>query len=177
MSEFQNQGVHLILNEKSIPVVINEEDRLQVLQAYGLLDSAKDELYEDLTKLTALSLDMPIAVISLVDRDRVWFKSAYGLDATEIPRDATFCSSAILSDSIYEIEDTNVIKTESVLVTGLLAIRFYAAAPLIDPDGFALGTLCVLSQQPNKLTEQQRDILQNLAGLVMDEITLRKTRH
>ncbi len=170
MSERQGQGVRLILSDNSLPVLSNEDERLRALHAYGLLDTAKDEFHEEITRLTATALDMPIAVISLVDRDRIWFKSAYGLDITEVPRDPTFCSSAILSDSIYEIEDTHLIHTSSQLVTGVLAVRYYAAAPLIDPDDFRLGTLCVLDQKPRKLSAENRTRLQQLAAVVMNNL-------
>lgn len=113
-----------------IPLASNENERLAALYSYGLLDTGQDEFCDRMTRLTAIALDMPIAVISLVDRDRIWFKSAMGLDLKRVPRDPTFCSRTILSDEIHEIEDTDLISTPSVLITGSLGIRFYAAAPL-----------------------------------------------
>lgn len=160
-----------------IPLAVNEDERLAALYSYGLLDSDQDDFCDRMTSLTATAMNMPIAIISLVDRDRIWFKSVFGLDETQIPRDPTFCSNAILSDEIYEIEDARLISSSSILITGILGIRFYAAAPLIDPNGYRLGTLCVLSQESNRLSERQRTLLQQLARVVMDEILLWHTRN
>ena len=91
-----------------IPLAGNENERLAALYSYGLLDSDKNDFCDRMTSLTAAALNMPVSLISLVDRDRIWFKSAFGLDTKQIPRDANFCSRAIQSDEIFEIEDTHL---------------------------------------------------------------------
>jgi len=176
-SESWNKGARIRLNGQSIPVAMNEEQRLRILRSYSLLDTESEDFYNQITAVAAAELGMPVAVISLVDRERIWFKSAVGVEITEIPRDPTFCSSAILSDDVYEVEDTRLIATTCELVTGVMGVRFYAGAPLIDSNGFRLGTLCVLDQQPNKLTSAQRERLSELASLVMDGIHMRSVRH
>ncbi|MEM7476555.1 MAG: response regulator [Planctomycetota bacterium] len=152
----------------------NEQERLAALHKYGILDTGSDEFFDRITRITARTLNLPIAVISLVDRDRIWFKSAFGLEATEIPREPAFCSNVVLQDDVYEIPNTTLDSNsrKSELVTGVLGVRYYAAAPLIDPDGFRLGTLCVLSDKPHRLSDEDREFLKELADVAMDEILL-----
>ena len=160
-----------------IPLASNEDERLAALYSYGLLDTDKDDFCDRMTSLTATALNMPVSLISLVDRDRIWFKSAFGLDTKQIPRDANFCSRAIQSDEIFEIEDTQLASSSGITDSGIEGIRYYASAPLIDPNGYRLGTLCVLSQESNKLSERQRTLLRELAKVVVDEMLLWHTRN
>lgn len=157
-----------------IEFAVNEEQRLLALHSYHLIDSGRHDFFDRITSMTATALDMPVSVISLVDRDRIYFKSAFGLDVDHIPREPSFCSNVVLSNEVYEIEDTTQHSPTrlSELVTGALGVRFYAAAPLIDPNGYRLGTLCVLSQATDKLTHKQRSLLIDLAKVVVDEILL-----
>lgn len=153
----------------------NEIQRLKKLQMYQILDTSAEEVFDRITRIVAESLGVPMALVSLVDRDRQWFKSRVGLDATETPRELAFCAHAILGDEILEIQDA--LKDErfsdNPLVAGAPDIRFYAGAPLKTPDGYNLGTLCAIDQTPHQLTEAQRRLLSDLASIVVDEMELR----
>lgn len=152
------------------PTPENESERLAALARYGILDSEVEAEYEDITRLAAALCHTPIALISLVDRDRQWFKSRYGLDAPETPRDVSFCAHAVASGQALVVPDAAVDPrfAENPLVTGAPHIRFYAGSPLIDPAGHALGTLCVIDREPRAgLTAEESEALQSLARLVM----------
>lgn len=151
-----------------------EEGRLQVLRKYEILDTPPDARFDKITKLAAHLLRTPIAIVSLVDKDRIWFKSKFGIDVHEIPRESGFCSSAILSDSIYVVEDAkNDPRTmANSLVVGEKAFKFYGAVPLKTNEGFNLGTLCVIDYKPRSLTETEKEVLIGLGELVMNQIEL-----
>jgi GAF domain-containing protein len=153
----------------------NEAHRLKVLWQYDLLDTVPEAVFDELTSLAALICDAPIALISLVDEDRQWFKSKFGVTLKETSRDASFCSHAIMQSGLMVVPDA--IKDErfkkNPLVTSSPKIRFYAGAPLITPDGHALGTLCVIDQKPRQLTAQQKEALTLLARHVMTQLELR----
>lgn len=151
-----------------------EEERIEVLKSYNVLDTPPDKSFDRFTHLAAKLLKVPIAIISLVDTDRIWFKSCYGLDVTEIERTPGLCSSAILSDNLYEVRDAiNDPRTSgNPLVTGSPGLRFYAAIPLKTAHGFKLGTLCIIDRHPKTLTEEQKEILEHLGTMVMDQIEL-----
>lgn len=122
---------------------------------------------------------MPVAIISLVDTDRIWFKSAYGLDIDEIPRDPGLCSSAIISDDIYIVENARVDPRtlSNPLVSGIMGLQFYAAAPLKSSEGYNLGTMCIIDKNPRVLSVKEISILRQLARIVMAHFELRlKTR-
>lgn len=122
---------------------------------------------------------MPVAIISLVDTDRIWFKSAYGLDIDEIPRDPGLCSSAIISDDIYVVENARVDPRtlSNPLVSGIMGLQFYAAAPLKSSEGYNLGTMCIIDKNPRVLSVKEISILRQLARIVMAHFELRlKTR-
>lgn len=158
----------------------DEERRLATLGRYGVLDTPPEQAFDDLTRLAAQVLGMPIALVSLVDRDRQWFKSRVGVDVCSTPRDLAFCAHAIHSDEVMVVEDARLDPrfASNPLVTGELGIRFYAGAPLIADDGSALGTLCVIDRQPHHFTVAQRDTLALLARQVMAQLTLLKqSRH
>lgn len=152
-----------------------EAERIKALKKYDILDTPPDGSFDQFTKLAAKLLNVPIALISLVDTDRIWFKSRYGLDATQISRDPGLCASAILSEEIYLVEDalTDIRTLANPLVAGGFGLRFYAAVPLKIKEGYNLGTFCVLDKTPRQFTELQKEILQHLANMVIDQMELR----
>ncbi|HMY10786.1 MAG TPA: GAF domain-containing protein, partial [Turneriella sp.] len=150
----------------------NEQARLEALRSYQILDTLPEASFDRLTRLASAICGVPIALVSLIDTDRQWFKSRVGLDAAETARNISFCQHAILGTGIMEVEDATRDDRfrANPLVTEDPEIRFYAGAPLIDPDGFALGTLCVIDRQPRSLTQEQRTALRDLADEVMEHI-------
>ena len=154
-----------------------EAKRLEALKKYDILDTPPDGTYDRIVKLIAKLLDVPIAIVSLVDNDRLWFKSAFGLDVQQLPQEAGkgLCSSAILSNDFYMVEDTSQDPRtcNNPLVTSEPRIRFYAAAPLTTSDNYNLGTVCVLDKRPRTLTEAQQQILTDMAYIVMEQLELR----
>lgn len=159
-----------------VPVPKNEAKRLKVLWQYDVLDTVPEELFDDLADLAAVICDAPIALISLVDEDRQWFKSRVGTSVKETSRDISFCAHAIMRQDLFIVPDAT--KDErfrnNPLVTGQPKIRFYAGAPLITPDGHALGTLCVLDKKPRQLRPDQKRALEVLARHVMTQLELRR---
>ncbi len=157
-----------------MPVPHNEEERLRALRRLEVLDTGADERFDRITRLVAELLDVPIALVSLVDEDRQWFKSSVGIDDTETPREVAFCSHAILNDAPLivqnALEDTRF--RDNPLVQGHPNIRFYAGAPLILGDEIRLGTLCAIDTRARVLSPQERRILLELSRVVTDELTL-----
>lgn len=152
-----------------------EERRLAALKRYDILDTPPDGSFDRITRLASKLFNVPIAIVSLVDSDRVWFKSHYGLDIPQIDRNAWLSDSALLSDDVYLVEDA--FKDPGFLANpmaaGMLKLRFYASAPLRTREGYNLGTFCIIDKDPRNLSDIQRMILQDLADIVMDEIELR----
>src|ERR1700733_6878588 len=148
------------------PPTEHEEQRLATLAAQHLLDTPPDPRFDSLVRLTADLFDVPIVLVSLVDRDRQWFKSAVGLSACETHRDYAFCAYAILQpDDVMVIEDATADPrfADNPLVTGEPFIRFYAGAPLVARDGQPLGTLCIIDRKPRALAHSMRVRLRELA--------------
>jgi C4-dicarboxylate-specific signal transduction histidine kinase len=156
----------------------DEDQRLEALSKYGVLDTLPEDAYDRITRFIAEILDVPIVLVSLVDSDRQWFKSRHGLDASETPRDIAFCSHAILEQDLFVVKDTEQDNrfSKNPLVTGDLGIRFYAGAPLTTPGGHNIGTLCAIDQKPRELTERQQQLLSDCAKIVVDELELTLAR-
>jgi len=156
----------------------SEVERLSALSSYNVLDTLPEKEYDAITRLASYICQVPIALISLIDAERQWFKSKIGLDAIETPRADAFCNYTILDNEILEVTDALANDTfkNNVLVTGSPDIRFYAGAPLIDPEGHRLGSLCVIDRVPRKLTPEQRDALRTLADEVMSHLVLSKQK-
>ncbi|MBB2148740.1 GAF domain-containing sensor histidine kinase [Pedobacter gandavensis] len=153
----------------------SEEERIKALKRYSILDTPPDGSFDKLTKLAATLLKVPIAIVSLVDTDRIWFKSKYGIEAQQIDRDEGLCASVIFSDDLYLVEDA-ILDPRTLanpLVAGNFGLRFYAAVPLRTRDGFNLGTFCVIDKSPRTLNEEEEQILRDLRDIVMDQIELR----
>ena len=156
-------------------MVQTENNRIENLYKYDILDTPPDGAFDEITSLTAKIFDVPVAIISLVDTDRIWFKSTYGLDVEQISRDPGLCSSAIMSDDIYIVEDARVDPRtlSNPLVAGLMGLQFYAAYPLRSAEGYNLGTLCIIDKLPGKLDPKQTSILAQLARITMAQLELR----
>ncbi len=156
---------------------LNENQRIAALHEYDLLDSLPDKDYDDITRIAADICGMPISLISLIDKDRQWFKSRVGMEASETPRDIAFCAHAILQpDELFMVRDTTLDDrfADNPLVTGDLNINFYAGVPLVTEGGNALGTLCVIDSKPNDLSKEQKETLKALARQVVAYFELRK---
>jgi len=160
----------------TVPLPPNEKQRLEALYRYKILDTPPEDSFDRLTKLAARLFDVPIALISLVDEFRAWFKSCYGFDTPEISRESTICSFAVLCDDLLIVPDTRKDSRFACkpFATSEPGLRFYAGAPLITKEGFTLGTLCLLDQKPRPgLTSEQSETLRDLAAMVVDELELR----
>jgi GAF domain-containing protein len=160
----------------STPIPANEAKRLKVLWQYEVLDTVPEELFDDLTELAARICEAPIALISLVDEKRQWFKSKVGITVSETLRDISFCAYAITQSDLFIVPDATRDKrfANSPLVSSDPKIRFYAGAPLITPDGHALGTLCVIDKVPRELRLDQKQALRILARHVVSQLELRR---
>lgn len=163
------------MEKPTIPA--NETDRLLALKEYSILDTLPEEDFEDITKIASEICQTPIALITLVDTDRQWFKSHRGLRVSETPREFAFCAHAINApDKILTVKDARLdLRFEdNPLVTGYPNVIFYTGVPLNNPDGFALGTLCVIDNKPRELSAKQLDSLQALSNQVVKLLEFRK---
>ena len=160
----------------SAPIPKNEKKRIAVLWQYDVLDTVPETMFDDLTELAASICEVPIALISLVDEDRQWFKSTVGLTVKQTSRDISFCAHAILQKKLFIVPDAtkDVRFKNNPLVTGARKIRFYAGFPLTTPTGHALGTLCVLDKKPRQLRPEQKRALQILARHIMSQLEMRR---
>jgi GAF domain-containing protein len=154
----------------------DEEERLAAVRRYEILDTPPDGAFDRITRLASSILEMPIAIVTVVDHDRIWFKSAHGVDGVqEIDRDPGLCASAILSTDPWIVNDAQVDARTlaNPLVAGEFGLRFYAASQLRTADGYNLGTLCVIDREPRELDQSQVQVLEDLGALVVDELELR----
>ena len=159
-----------------IPLLKNETQRLKVLWQYDVLDTVPEEVFDELADLAAHICEAPIALISLVDENRQWFKSRVGISVKQTSRDISFCTHAILQNGLFVVSDATKDPRfrNNPLVTGPQKIRFYAGVPLRSPDGYALGTLCVQDKQPRILRPEQKKALIVLARHVETQLELRR---
>jgi PAS domain S-box-containing protein len=153
----------------------DEAGRLAALDAYDVLDTLPEPAFDRIVRLAARLLDVPIALISLIDAERQWFKAKYGIDAPETPRASAFCHHTILGDDLMVVPDAAQDDRfrANPLVTGNPHIRFYAGAPLVTSDGFALGTLCAIDRAPRQMSQRESAILTDLADQVVHELDVR----
>lgn len=160
------------------PVPANEQERLEALRRRGVLDTAPEHAYDQLTQLAAGICGTPVAILSLIDSDRQWFKSKVGLETTETSRDVAFCAHTIVERDLLVVPDATADQrfADNPLVTSEPHIRFYAGAPLITSETHALGTLCVLDYVPRRLSGQQREALLALTSQAVAQLELRKAR-
>lgn len=159
----------------SLDFPANETRRIEALHKYNILDTPADGSFDRVTRLASTIFDVPIAIISLVDTDRIWFKSAFGLPINQIDREPGLCASAILTDDIYVVENASKDPRTlaNPLVAGEFGLRFYAAVPLQSDGQFNLGTLCIIDKTPRTLSAKEQQILKELADIVMNEMELR----
>jgi hypothetical protein len=152
-----------------------EAERLAALHSYEILDTPPDGAFDRITALAARHFHVPVALVSLVDEDRIWFKSRHGLEAKQVPRSPGLCASVIFSDDAYVVlnamEDTRTLANP--LVAGEMGVRFYAAVPLVTHDGYRLGTMNIIDFKPRELDAEGQSDLRQFAGLVMDQMELR----
>lgn len=151
---------------------IHESKRLEALRSYEILDTAPEQAFDRVTTLATQLFGLPMALVSLVDADRQWFKACYGVDMSQTSRELSFCAHAILADEVMVVPDTTLDArfVNNALVTGEPHIRFYAGAPLKTPGGHNVGTLCVLDVVARQFTAEQREMLEQLAHIVVEQM-------
>ena len=154
------------------PVEFDEAKRLAAVRRYDILDTPPDGAFDRITALAARRFEVPISIVSIVDEDRIWFKSHHGLPVEQIDREPGLCASAILGNDPYVLTDASVDPRSlaNPLVAGDFGLRFYAGVPLTTSDGHNLGTLCVIDREPRPIDEKQIEDLKDLASMVMDQI-------
>lgn len=156
----------------------NEDERMRAVRRYDILDTPPDGAFDRIAELAAELLAVPIAIVSIVDTDRIWFKSHHGLDdVSQIDREPGLCASAILHETPWVVTDAqhDPRTLANPLVAGGFGLRFYVGVPLTTYDGYNLGTLCVLDKTPRPASDREIAVLEKLAALVMDELELRRS--
>ncbi|MGC3992261.1 MAG: GAF domain-containing protein [Chthoniobacteraceae bacterium] len=160
----------------SYPLPPNESKRLAALRHYQIMDTGPEQAYDDFVYLASTICRTPVALMSLVDAERQWFKAKVGLPVAETPREQAFCSYTILQQEVMVVKDATKDERFSTnpLVTSIPHIRFYAGAPLIDSEGMAMGSLCVIDRKPRTFTDEQAKSLKALARQIMAHMEMRK---
>ena len=160
---------------RSRPPTDREEHRLRTLDQYDVIEAPPAAAFDRITRLAARLFDVPMAMVNVVDRENQWCLSSRGLDLDRTAREASFCTHAIDQSGVMVVEDARADDrfADNPLVTGAPHVRFYAGAPLTAPNGYRLGTLCLLDDEPHAFTAEDRETLADLAGVVIDELTLR----
>jgi two-component sensor histidine kinase len=163
------------LNAHTSVIPENEDARMNAVRRYNILDTPEDGTFDRITALAARRFNVPISIISIVDEDRIWFKSHHGVPVEQIGRDPGLCASAILQSDAYILLDAKVDARSlaNPLVAGEFGLRFYAGVPLRTSDGHNLGTLCIIDKEPRPIDQKQIDDLKDLASVVMDQLELR----
>ena len=163
------------MQSENLAQSLGEQDRLRAVRRYDILDTPPDGAFDRITRIAANLFRTPIAIVSIVDEDRIWFKSHHGLDVSQIERSPGLCASAILGDQPWLLTDASADPRSlaNPLVAGEFGLRFYAGVPLRTHDGFNLGTLCVIDRHPRPVEDHQIEILKELSGIVVDELELR----
>ena len=157
-------------------LITDEAARVEALHKYAILDTEPEQTFDDLVLLASFICKTPIALISLVDEDRQWFKSKVGLSISETPREIAFCATAIQQPDLFIVPDTlnDERFRNNPLVVSEPNVRFYAGAPLIDEEGHALGTICVIDRIPRELAPDQQEALKALSRLVLAQLEFRR---
>jgi GAF domain-containing protein len=153
----------------------DEAGRMRAVNRYEILDTPPDGTFDRITLLATRLFQVPISTITIVDEDRIWYKSAHGIEVEEIGRDPGLCASAVLGSGPWVVNDAKLDPRtlDNPLVTGELGLRFYAGIPLVTSDGHNLGTLNIIDASPREMTDDELELLQNLADIVVDELELR----
>jgi GAF domain-containing protein len=155
-----------------------EDKRLESIKKLKILDTIPEEIYDDIVKRVKEKFDVPIALLSIVDLDRQWFKSCIGVDVTETPRSVSFCSRAIQEDKPLVIPNATLDPRfmDNELVTGEFGLRFYAGVPIKTPDNYVLGTICILDKKPREFLKNDEEELINFAKLIELELVERQKK-
>ena len=148
---------------------------MQAVERYRILDTPGDGAFDRIAGLAARLFSVPVAIVSVVDHDRIWFKAHHGTDVTEIGRDPGLCASAILQDDPWIIRDATIDPRTlaNPLVAGEFGLQFYAGVPLRTPDGYNLGTFCILDRRAREFTDEDTRMLEDLAAIVMNDLEMR----
>lgn len=173
-----NQDLFLTM-DSTIPILPpDERERLEALRRYGAFGLLRAAVFDDISRLAAFICRTPISLITLIDTNRQWFLSQSGIEACETSREASFCAHALVGTEMLIVEDakTDARFARNVMVTGEPFIRFYAGTPLLTPDGYALGTLCVVDCVPRTLSPEQKDTLRSLSRLVMTQLEMARLK-
>jgi len=159
-----------------IPLPENEDERLASLDSYDILDTLEEDDFDEITKLASQICETPVALITLIDQKRQWFKSAVGTDVRETPREFAFCAYTILEKEVLVVNDTreDARFANNPLVTGDPNVTFYAGAPIINEEGFPLGSICVIDTEAKELNDQQIAALKTLSNQVLAQLELRR---
>ncbi|MGO4192435.1 protein kinase [Arthrobacter sp. YAF17] len=162
-------------HRRDAPGATDEEDRMRAVERYRILDTPADGTFDRVVGLAARMFSVPVAIVSVVDHDRIWFKAHHGTDVTEIGRDPGLCASAILQDDAWVVEDAvkDPRTLANPLVAGDFGLQFYAGVPLRTPDGYNLGTFCILDREPREFSADDVRALEDLAAIVMHDLEQR----